>query len=219
MALSNTTLTNAIGAGDLGPFAVASTTGFPAVGVYGSRQVMRIDGETMLVNYVPASGQVAVLARGYDGTVAQPHEALSQVTTSATNSDFNDIGAGYVTNSPVTSPDRLALGVDTTFTASGTPATSTTVPLPLKDTIYNLTKATAAAITLVSGTAANAGVKITFMGTVAAANTVTYTPGFNGDTTSSDVATFATKVGSTLTIQAGPTGLWAVVGQNGITLA
>lgn len=218
MALTTTSLNGAIGATDL-QFTVTSTTGFPAVGVFGSRQLMRVDFEDMLVDFVPVSGTVKVLFRGYNGTTAQAHETLAPVTTSSVATDFLDVPVGYTVTHPFNLDDVLTIGVNTTFTAAGTAPTSTTLPLPIKNTTYNITKATAAAITLISASAAQQGVKITFYGTVAAANTVTYVPGFNGDTTSSDVATFAALVGSTLTIQCGPSGLWAVVGQNGITLA
>lgn len=218
MSLTNTNTSAAIGPSDLS-FPVASTTGFPAVGTYGSRQLMTVDSERMMVDYVPVSGTVRVLFRGYDGTVAMAHDTLAKVSTSSDPQDFGAVPAGFLDTQMPFIADRLTIGQDLTFTAAGTaPVSGTSLPLPIKNTIYNVTKASAAAITLISGTAAQAGVQITFFGTVAAANTVTYTPGFNGDTTSSDAATFAAKVGSTLTIECGPTGLWAVVGQNGITL-
>lgn len=218
MALTTTSLSVACGASDL-TLSLTSTTGFPAVGAVGSRQLMRVDYEDMLVDVVPASGIVKVLLRGYNGTPVTAHEILAPVTTSATASDFLDVPTGYTTGHPPNLDDVLTIGVNTTFTAAGTAATATTLPLPIKNTTYNITKASAAAITLISGTAAQQGVRMTFYATVAAANTVTYTPGFNGDTTSSDVATGAALVGTTMTIQCGPSGLWAVVGQNGITLA
>lgn len=218
MALTTTSLSVACAASDL-VLNVTSTTGFPAVGVFGSRQLMRVDFEDMLVDNVIASGVVKVLLRGYNGTPVTAHEILAPVSTSSVASDFLDVPVGYNVSHPSNLDDVLTIGVNTTFTAAGTAPTATTLPLPIKNTTYNITKATLAAITLISASAAQQGVKITFYGTVAAANTVTYTPGFNGDTTSSDVATFAALVGSTLTIQCGPSGLWAVIGQNGITLA
>ena len=218
MALTNTTLTNAITSSQLGPFAVGSTTGFPAVGAIGSRQIMKVDGEFMLVDVVPVSGQVKVLQRGYNGTTAMFHDALAQVTTSSTASDFLDVPAGFWDTDPPDTDDVITIGVDTTFVAAGAVPVSGTIPLPVKNTTYLINKASACAITIISATAQQVGVRMTFMGAVAAANTITYTPGFNGDTTSSDVATFAAKVGSTVTIQVGATGLLAVVGQNGVTL-
>jgi hypothetical protein len=102
----------------------------------------------------------------------------------------------------------VTIGVDTTFTAAGTAPTSSTLPLPVKNTTYIITKGSAAAITLISGVSANMGVRMRFQNAVAAANTITYTPGFRGDTTSSDVATSASKVGVMFECQLGYTGLW-----------
>jgi hypothetical protein len=215
MALTTFTLTNAIGASDLGPFAVSSTTGFPAVGTYASpAQMLRLDGEDMLIQVVPVSGQVKVMQRGYNGSAARAHEALSVGVTSSDPQDFQNPGAGQVVSRPPYVDAIVTLGVDTTFTATGTAPTATTQPYPVKNTTYYLNKATAAAITLIAvgattpaPSAASAGVKLTFVNLVAAANTVTYGPGFNGNTTTSDVATSATLVGPTLELQIGPTGL------------
>lgn len=210
MALTNFTLTNAIGAGDLGPFAVSSTTGFPAVGVYATpAQIMQLDGEKMLVQVVPISGQVKVMQRGYDGTVAAAHEALSLGFTSSDPQDFLNVPAGAVNARPPYVDDVVTIGVDTTFTASGTAPTATTLPLPVKNTTYVITKATAAAITLISGTSAQLGVTLTFISGTAQAHAITYTPGFLGDTTSSDVATSASKVGAQFVTKCGYTGLWS----------
>lgn len=207
--MANTTLSAACGASDL-PLSVTSTaSGFPAVGTYPNpKQIMRVDGEDMLIQTVPVSGTVKVMQRGYNGTAAVPHEALAVVFTSTDVQDFGNVAAGAVVTRPPSADDIVTIGVDTTFTAAGTPATSTTLPLPVKNTTYILTKATAAAVTLISGVAANMGVRMTFQNGVAVANTVTYTPGFRGDTTASDVATSAAKVGATFQIQLGYTGLW-----------
>ena len=112
----------------------------------------------------------------------------------------------------------MYLGVDTTFTASGTPQTATTVPYPTKNTTYIITKATAAAITIIAigattpaSSAANAGVKMRFIAGTAQAHTVTYGPGFDGDTTTSDVATCNGKVGAVLDVVVGHTGLLGAV--------
>lgn len=209
MALTTFTLTNAIGASDLGPFAVSSTTGFPAVGTYASpAQILQINGEKMLVQVVPISGQVKVMQRGYDGTVASAHEALSLGFTSSAPADFLDVPAGGVNTRPPYVDDVVTIGVDTTFTAAGTAPTATTLPLPVKNTTYVITKASACAIVLISASAAQLGVTLTFVNGVAAANTITYTPGFLGDTTSSDVATSAAKVGAQFVTKCGYTGLW-----------
>lgn len=210
MALTNTTLSSACGASDLTLAVTSTSSGFPAVGAYSSpAQMMRIDGEDMLIQVVPISGTVKVMQRGYNGTVAAPHEALAVITTSATPGDFQDPAPGVSINKPASADDIVTLGVDTTFTAYGTAPTSTTLPLPVKDTTYVITKATAASITLITATAAQMGVQLTFISGTAQAHTVTYTPGFLGDTTSSDVATSSAKVGAQFVTKCGYTGLWS----------
>lgn len=209
MALTNTTLSAACGASDLTLSLTSTSSGFPAVGVYPSPpQMMRVDGEDMLIQVVPLAGIVRVMQRGYNGTAAVPHEALAVVTTSSNMADFGDTPTGAVNSRPPYVDDIVTIGVDTTFTASGTPATATTLPLPTKNTTYILTKASAAAITLISGTSANMGVQMTFINGTAVANVITYTPGFLGDTTSSDLATSAAKVGAQFVTKCGYTGLW-----------
>ena len=215
MALTNTTLAAACGASDLLLSITSTSSGFPAVGAYSSpAQVMRVDGEDMLIQLVPSSGFVKVMQRGYNGTVAVPHQALSVVSTSSNPQDFQDVPAGGVNSRPPYVDDIVTLGVDTTFTATGTLPTSTTQPYPVKDTVYYLNKAGVLAVALIAvgattpaPSSASAGVKLTFVGLTANAHTVTYGPGFNGNTTTSDVATSNGLVGATLELQIGPTGL------------
>jgi hypothetical protein len=140
--------------------------------------------------------------------VPTAHEALSVGTTSATPADFLDVPSGASNQRPPYVDDIITIGVDTTFTASGTAPTATTLPLPVKNTTYILTKASALAITLISGTAAQMGVRLRFQNATAVANVITYTVGFRGDTTSSDLATSAAKVGVIFECQCGYTGLW-----------
>lgn len=215
MALTATTTSAAIGAADLLIPLTSTSSGFPAVGVYASpAQMMRISGEDMLIQVVPSSGFAKVMQRGYNGTRAVAHEALSIVLTSSDPQDFNTPGGGQVVSRPPDVDNIVTLGVDTTFTATGTLATATTQPYPTKNTTYYLNKPSACAVTLIAigastpaPSAASAGVKMTFVNLVAAANTVTYGPGFNGNTTTSDVATSASLVGPTLELLIGPTGL------------
>lgn len=215
MALTNTTLAAACGASDLTLAVTSTSSGFPAVGVYASpAQVMRVDGEDMLIQVVPSSGTVKVMQRGYNGTTARAHEALSVVSTSSDPQDFNSPGAGADVNRPPYVDKIVTLGVDTVFTATGTPATATTQPYPTTNTTYYLNKAGVCAVTLIATgattpapSAASAGVRMTFIGLTANAHTVTYGPGFNGNTTTSDVATSNGLAGATLELQIGPTGL------------
>lgn len=215
MALTNTTLSAAIGASDLLIPVTSTSSGFPAVGTYASpAQMMRIHGEDMLIQVVPSSGFVKVMQRGYNGTVAVAHQALSVVSTSSNPQDFNAPGAGQEVSRPPEVDDLVTLGVNTTFTATGTLPTATTQPYPVKNTTYYLNKAGVLAVELIATgattpapSAASAGVKMTFVALTANAHTVTYGPGFNGNTTTSDVATSNALVGATLELQIGPTGL------------
>ncbi len=215
MALTNTTLSAACSASDLQLAVTSTASGFPAVGTYSSpAQMMRVDGEDMLIQVVPASGYVKVMQRGYNGTAARAHEALSIISTSSDPQDFQNPGSGQVVSRPPEVDTLVTLGVDTTFTATGTPATSTTQPWPVKNTTYYLNKAGILATTLIATSAttpapsaASAGVKMTFISLTANAHTVTYGPGVNGNTGTSDVATSNGLVGATLELQIGPTGL------------
>ena len=213
MALTNTTLSAAIDSRTL-TIPVTSTTGFPAAGATCASpyQRMKIDGEFMLVQNVPQSGVVIVKRRGDEGTAAVAHDILAVVSTSSNAADFLQNPVGQMVPNPPQVDDIVTLGEDTTFYAAGTAAAAGAQPYPTKNTTYVITKASACAITL-SSTAPNIpsaqsiGVRMTFVNGVAAANTVTYTPGFLGDTTSSDVATSATKVGAALQLEIGYTGL------------
>ena len=211
MPLSNTNTTAAVDASTLF-IPIASNSGFPAVGVIGSRQFMRLDGEMMMIDVVLSTTLVKVMMRGAEGTRAQAHDTLARVSTSSDPQDFGVDPPYTDLLKPEWTDDFLTIGQDTTFTAAGTaPVLGTSIPLPTKDTTYWITKGSACAITLISATAAQQGVRIRFLSATAFAHTVTYTPGFMGDTTTSDVATFAAKVGPSLEIICGPTGLWGAV--------
>ena len=163
MALTNTTLSAACGASDLTLAITSTSSGFPAVATYATpHQLLRIDGEDMLIQVVPVANTVKVMQRGYNGTVAAAHEALAVVSTSSDPADFGANPAGGANSRPPYVEDLVTIGVDTTFTAAGTAATATTLPLPTKNTRYLITKATACAITLISATSAQMGVKLTF---------------------------------------------------------
>ena len=219
MALTITTLNAPVTASQL-LFGVTSTAaGFPGVGVMGTRQLMKIDGEFMMVDVVPATGQVKVLQRGYNGTTATFHDTLSQVATSAVNTDFLDVPVGFWDTDPPDTDDVYTIGVDTSFVAAGSAAVSGSIPMPIKNTTYLITKGSACAISIITASPQAVGVRMTFMGATAFAHTLTYLPGVNGDTTSSDVGTFAAKVGSTCTLVVGAGGLLALVGANGVVFA
>jgi hypothetical protein len=73
-------------------------------------------------------------------------------------------------------------------------------------------------MTLAAPAADQDGLMVTILSGSANAHTVTYTAWFYGDTTSSDVATFAAKVGPSMTIVARG-GTWGVQSLANVTLA
>lgn len=208
MALTRTSLAAAITAGQLKGLSITSTTGFPAVGVIGSRQVVQIDGEKMLVDQVVASGVIDVIMRGYDGTVAVAHDILAPVQTSSVVADFSAIPAGFVDNRPPTFDDLVTIGQNGAL------------PVPTKNTTFTLTKATALGSTTLAAPGKDQdGLRLTITSQTAAAHVITATS-LLGDAVSGSphtTATFAAFIGASLTLVA-ENGLWNVVGAVGVTI-
>lgn len=218
MALTNTTLSAACGANDTTLAVTSTSSGFPAVGTIGSKQIMRVDGEDMMIDVVPVANTVKVLLRGLNGTRAVPHDILAVVQTSSNPQDFLELPVGADVPRPPYVDDIVTIGEDTVFAAAGTTPSAGVQPYPVKDTTYLITKASACAITLIAvaattpaPSAASTGVTMTFINGTAQAHTVTYGPGFNGNTSTSDVATSNSLVGATLVLKIGYTGLIAAV--------
>ncbi|MHB1260335.1 MAG: hypothetical protein ACYC2H_01325 [Thermoplasmatota archaeon] len=189
MAISRTTLA-ATATRDTDTFYVTSSAG-ASVGGF-----CKVNGEYSTVLEV-RTGVVKVRTRGERGGKAVAHALLSPVVfgTVADLATYPDtvsgVGDGF---------DEIAMGADGAIT------------IPKKNTRINITKATAAALTLAQpGVAVPDGIILEIRGYVAAAHTVTLTAGFFGNTTSSDVATFAAGGGGTLTLKS-VNGIWQVVG-------
>lgn len=206
MSITSTTLSAACALSDT-TLKLTATTGFPAVGSVGQNQIVKIDDEYMICTGVPVSGTITVRSRGSEGTVAKAHDILAIVQTSSAASDFPPTPTGSANVQPPFGDDVVTLGADTTFVAAGTAASSGTQPLPTKNTTYIITKASASAITMITASAAQVGVRMTFVSGTANAHVITYTPGVYGDTTSSDLLTFAAKVGASCVLVVGYTGL------------
>lgn len=199
MAL-NTTLAAACGATDV-YITPTSTTG-NAVGWQ-----WLVDGEYMTQTGVAtAAGQIPVQRVGANGSVVRAHAILAGVTAGA-STEFPNPQPGWTNNPSLYKKNIVSYG------ASGA------IAPPTYDTLIFIDKATAGAMTLSSPTAATPdGVEVTIYSTTAAAHTVTYTPGFNGNTESSDVATFAATIGNSITLLSAR-GLWGVKCAAGVTLA
>lgn len=196
MSLATTTLS---GAKPTNAVVISLTS---ATGV-ANKMLALVDGEWMRITSVNLSPTVGVVP-GYTGTPAGPHGVLAPVAYGIP-SDF--VSAGIA---PGTIVSSLSFGVSGAITGpSG-------AGVPVANTIVYLTKATAGAYTL-AGPAADQQNTVTFISTTAAAHTVTYTAGFAGNTTSSDVATWAATINGTLTIKA-QFGVWAIVSLTGVTV-
>jgi len=198
MAATTTTLAAAVAVNDQ-TIQVTSATGFAA------GNLILVDGEYM-TQIAAASGTVVPVRRAsLGGSVQRAHAILASVLTGLP-SDFPRGEPGATSNPRVPSKARVSHGVDGAI-----------VP-PVSDTIVFIDKATAAALTLESPAAGTPdGVEVTIYSNTAAAHTVTYTPGFNANTTSSDVATFAATKGNSMTILSAK-GLWGIKSLAGVTL-
>lgn len=194
----NTTLASACGANDktINP---TSSTG-NAVG-----WLWLVDGEYMeQVDVATAGGLIPVQRGGKNGSVQSAHAILAGVTAGP-KTDFPGPMAGWPTNPAIYKKQIVSYG-----------ASGAIVP-PTSDTLIFLDKATAAAMTLANPTGATPdGVEVTIFSTTAAAHTITYTPGFHGDTESSDVATFTNTTGNSLTLLSSR-GTWGVKCKEGVS--
>lgn len=194
MALTATTLAGAKALNDK-TIKLTSATGIA------NKMLVLVDEEFMRVTSVDLSPTVGVVP-GYFGTTAGPHGVLAPVIY-GNPSDFTSTSG----------PNSLSFGADGAITGpSGT-------GVPVVDTFIFLTKATAGAYTLAAPSADQQNT-LTFVSTAAAAHTITYTAGFYGNTTSSDVATFPATINAMFTIRA-QNGTWAPVAtaDDGVTIA
>lgn len=190
MALTNTSLSGAVTLNATQIKLTAFTN--PSSGGIGPRTIVVVDGESMLVADASLSPTLKVV-RGYDGTKACAHNTLAPVVYGLT-SDFTQEAS---TNGQAAA-NELSLSVN-----------STDVTLPVVDSTIYLTKAGVLAITI-NGPRADQDNTIRFVSLTANAHTITYTPGFYANTTSSDVATFPATAGAVFTIVA-RNGLWNAV--------
>ena len=196
MALTRTTIAAAISA-DADIIPVTSATGFAA------GNVLRVDNEYMMVVAVNGTN-IQVRSRGDLGSAAAAHNSLAPATT------------GLLSDLP-NYPLGQAAQVDAQGQTIVTASVDGALAIPTQDTLVLVQKAGVCAMTLANPTTAQDGLQVTILSATANAHTVTYTAGFYGDTTSSDVATFAAKVGASFTIKA-QGGKWGIVSLANVTL-
>ena len=156
--------------------------------------LLLVDGEYMTVTDVSLTPVLSV-TRGQQATAGLAHATLAPVVYG--------LPSEFVFKNP---PIVMSISVN-----------DTNVTLPTVDALIFLQKATALGITI-NGPAKDQQNVVKFISGTAAAHVITYTAGFSGNTTSSDVATFAATVNASLTIQA-RAGTWAAVASVGVTIA
>ena len=196
MALVQTTLNGAISATQNFITLTADTRPASVNGL------IKVDSEFMKPTDVSATPVIKV-QRGVNGTLAVAHATLATAVV-GTPSEFTSANGQPLVDQPGAFP-VFSVGADGAL------------PIPVVDATIEINKATAAVLTLASP-AKDQNNRVTIRSNSAAAHTVTYTPGFYADTTSSDVATFAAKAGASMTIEA-QRGVWGVVSLANVTLA
>lgn len=215
MSITQTYLSAALAATD-NTMAVNSGTGFPTVGTIAQPPyLVRIDKEFLLANAQPVSGTISILQRGYNGTSAAAHDILAKVEVSSAPSDFADPSAGNVVSLPPSAPAMQTLGQDTTFTSTQVAGWGN------QPQNFAITKATAAAITLVAPSKAQDGLMVTFTSLTDAIHAITATSllANAGAASPYTTATWANaKAGGGITLQA-QNGLWNEVSAINVTLS
>lgn len=195
MALTRTTLAVAA-TRDTDTFYVTSSSGATVGGF------CKVNGEYSTIWKVE-TGIVKVRMRGERAGRAVAHAALSPVVFGL-YTDLANVPPGGT-------PDAFD---EITMSADGA------ISIPTKNTRINITKATAAALTLTHPASAVDGIILEIRGYSAAAHAITLTAGFFNNTTSSDVATFTAAGGGVLVLES-LNGKWLVKsgGTAGVTLA
>lgn len=182
-------LTNIVGSG-------LPTAGAPplSVGV-----PMLIDSEVMFCYQQPIAGTFTVRMRGSDGSAAAAHDILANVYASLSPSDFGNPQAGTETTIDPAEDAPVSIGQDQTIVLMGA------------NTVYNINKATAAALTLPAPSLADNGVSLVFTSNTAAAHVITATSLLQDGTSGSPktTATFAAFKGASAVFVA-ENGFWNV---------
>lgn len=188
MSLTRTTLAADVAAKD-DQITVAAVTGATVGGI------VKIDNEFALVKAI-ASPVVELSFRGKFGTKAAAHVSGAGVVFGLVT-DMLTLSNGQIAPIAAAEPDAATINADGA------------ISVPVRNTKLHITKSTAAALTLAAPSTLADGVELEVISDTAAAHTITYTAGVYGDTTSSDVLTYAAKAGASCTLVASG-GRWGV---------
>lgn len=204
MAFTSAQLASAITAGQL-QFNLTNVVGTGLPPVAGTPLSMgypvQIDSEMMFVVSQPVLNTVIVRGRGSDGTAPSAHDILANVYVGPIAGDF-----------PLPQPGTLV----TTDFAEDSPVTigqDSTLVLPGANAVYNINKASAAAIVVPAPTVVDNGVSYAFTSNTAFAHVLTMTSLINDGTTSvpKSTATFTAAKGASVTFVV-ENGLFNVLG-------
>lgn len=168
MALFETTLSSACGAGDKS-IVVASASSM-AAGI-----ILRIDGEFMTVTQDYTSGTTLNVLRGRQGTAQVAHVSGARVT-GGTGADWGDPGVGVPVNLPPAgwAKDFRTITTTTTWVTADLQA-------PGVDRIVQLSSSSAITFTVPVPTKAMDGCRLTIIGHgTGAAHILVFTGGLNG---------------------------------------
>lgn len=179
MAITRTTLAVALNATDL----VCSVTA--ATGATVGCEIL-INNERALVAAI-SGVQITLKRRGTQGTVAKAHAILSPVTF------------GLATDFPVMTGEGQPLILVHAFRDVVTIGADGAIPLPNRDTLVIMKKATAGAFTLADPANVPDGTQVVIVSKTAVAHVVTLTTGYGGSNTT-DVFTWTTTSGTALTL-------------------
>lgn len=158
-----------------------------------------VDTEFMFLVAQPSTGIYTVRGRGSEGTVASAHDILANCYASLIPSDFGNPQAGTVVTIDPAEDMAISIGQDGTISLIGA------------NSVYNINKATAAALVLPAPNVADNGVSVVFTSNTAAAHVITST-GLIQDGASGvphSTATFAAQKGASVTFIA-ENGFWNV---------
>ena len=199
MAITATTLATDMKASDL-TINVASATGSAL------KNIIRIDNEWFNQTAV-ANGTAIPIAGGKQGSARVAHNKGTAVLMGLAT-DFSDPPIGTDLIVPV-SPAETTI----TYAVAG----AIVPPANIRTVFVELVTGTAGAMTLTDPTSAQEGAEMVIMAKDAEAYTVTYTTGFNGGGSGSDVATFGGAIGDNFHIRA-VNKIWNVLTKTNVTL-
>lgn len=169
---------------------------------------MLMDTEFVFLVAQPTPGIYTIRGRGSEGTAAAAHDILTNCYASLIPSDFGLPQPGTVVTIDPAEDMAVSIGQDGTVVLTGA------------NTIFNINKATAAALVLPAPSQADNGVACVFTSNTAFAHVITAqtTGNFKDGVAARNTATFAAQPGATLTFVA-ENGAWNVQALQSVTLS